>query len=67
MLTLSKFEGKNENDAKEKCLTELNVKEEELYIKQTETEAKLFKSKKIIIEAIKKQDIINYIKELKIF
>lgn len=63
MLTLSKFEGKNENDAKEKCLTELNVKEEELYIKQTETEAKLFKSKKIIIEAIKKQDIINYIKE----
>ncbi len=63
MLTLSRFEGKTENDAKEKCLIELNSKEEELYIKQTETEAKLFKSKKIIIEAIKKQDIIDYIKE----
>ena len=44
MLTLSRFEGKTENDAKEKCLIELNSKEEELYIKQTETEAKLFKS-----------------------
>ena len=63
MLTLSKFEGKSENETKEKCLNELNVSEEELFFKQTETEAKLFKSKKIIIEAIKKQDVINYIKE----
>ena len=63
MLTLSKFEGKTLEEATEKCLNELNVTEEELYIKQSETEAKLFKSKKIIIEAIKKQDIVNYIKE----
>ncbi len=63
MLTLSKFEGKSENETKEKCLNELNVSEEELFFKQTETEAKLFKSKKIILEAIKKQDVINYIKE----
>lgn len=63
MLTLSKYEGKTLEEATEKCLNELNVKEEDLYIKQSETEAKLFKSKKIIIEAIKKQDVVNYIKE----
>ena len=63
MLTLSKYEGKTIEEATEKCLNELNVKEEDLYIKQSETEAKLFKSKKIIIEAIKKQDIVDYIKE----
>ena len=63
MLTLSKYEGKTIEEATEKCLNELNITEEELYIKQSETEAKLFKSKKIIIEAIKKQDIVDYIKE----
>jgi spoIIIJ-associated protein len=63
MLTLSKYEGKTLEEATEKCLNELNETEEELYIKQSETEAKLFKSKKIIIEAIKKQDIVDYIKE----
>lgn len=63
MLTLSKFEGKTLSDATSKCLEELNVSEEQIFIKQSETEAKLFKSKKIIIEAIKKQDIIEYIKE----
>ena len=63
MLTLSKFEGKTIEEAKEKCLEELNVTEKELYIKQSETEAKLFKSKKIIIETLKKQDVIDYIKD----
>ena len=63
MLTLSKYEGKTETEAKEKCINDLNISEEEIFFKKTETEAKLFKSKKIIIEAIKKQDIINYIKE----
>ena len=63
MLTLSKYEGKTEEEAKEKCLNELNATEEEIFFKQSETEAKLFKSKKIIIEAIKKQDIIDYIKQ----
>ena len=62
MLTLSKYEGKTEEEAKEKCINDLNISEEEIFFKKTETEAKLFKSKKIIIEAIKKQDIIDYIK-----
>ncbi len=63
MLTLSKYEGKTETEALEKCINDLNTTEQELFIKKTETEAKLFKSKKYIIEAIKKNDIINYIKD----
>lgn len=63
MLTLSKYEGKTLNDAKELCLNEKQLKEEDLFIKETETEAKLFKSKKYIIEAISKKDIIKYIKD----
>lgn len=63
MLTLSRFEGKTETEAKEKCLNELEVSEQEIYIRKTETEAKLFKSKKVIVEAIKKQEVISYIKE----
>ena len=63
MLTLSKFEGKTLEEVKENCLNELNVTEDKIFFKQSETEAKLFKSKKIILEAIKKSDIINYIKE----
>ncbi len=63
MLMLSKYEGKTINDALEKCLEDQKASKEELFIKETETEAKLFKSKKYIIESIKKSDIINYIKE----
>ena len=63
MLTLSKYEGKTETEALEKCINDLNTTEQELFIKKTETEAKLFKSKKYIIEAIKKNDIINYTKD----
>ena len=63
MLTLFKFEGKTKSEALEKCLEELNLKEEELYIKEEETEAKLFKSKKYIIEAIEKKEVIKFIKE----
>ena len=63
MLTLSKYEGKTSEETLEKCLQELNANEEELFIKKTEIEAKLFKSKKYMIEAIKKSEIINYIKD----
>lgn len=63
MLTLYKYEGKTQEEAKEKCLTELNLEAKDLFIKESETEAKLFKSKKHIIEAIPKKDIIKFIKE----
>lgn len=63
MLTLSKFESKTKEEALEKCLNELNLTQEELFIKESETEAKLFKSKKYTIEVISKREIIKYIKE----
>lgn len=63
MLTLYKYEGKTPEEAKEKCLTELNLEEKDLFVKESETEAKLFKSKKYILEAIQKKEIINFIKD----
>ena len=39
MLTLSKYEGKTEEEAKEKCINDLNISEEEIFFKKTETEA----------------------------
>lgn len=63
MLTLYKYEGKSKEEILEKCLNELELKEEDLFIKESETEAKLFKSKKYILEAIPKCEVIKYIKE----
>ncbi len=63
MLTLSKFEGKTKEEAQAKCEQGLNKKIEELFIKESEIEPKLFHSKKYIIEAIPKQEIKEYIKK----
>lgn len=63
MLNIYKYEGKTEDDAIKKCIEELNEQEENLYIKKTETEASLFKSKKIQLEVILKKDVLSYIKE----
>ncbi len=63
MLILYKYEGKTREENIEKCLNELNLTEEELFINESETEAKLFKSKKHILEAIPKKDVIKYIKD----
>ena len=35
MLTLSKYEGKTEEEAKEKCINDLNISEEEIFFKKT--------------------------------
>lgn len=63
MITSYKYEGKTIEEATEKALTELNEELVNLYIQQSEEEAKLFKSKKYIIEVIKKQDVFDYIKK----
>ena len=62
MNTLHKYEGKNLENLKNQCLEELNVKEEKLYIFETEEEAGLFKGKKYILEAITKDEIISQIR-----
>lgn len=63
MITLYNYEEKTQELAKEKCLQELNLNEEELIIKESETDKGLFKNKKYILTAVKKQDVINEIKE----
>ncbi len=57
------YQAKNFEDAKNVAMSELMEQSENLYIKELETKTGLF-SKKVIIEVIKKEDVIEYIKEL---
>ena len=61
MLTLSKYEAKTKEEALENALKELNVKEEDLFLKSEFVEGKLFKASKYIVSVIKKDDIKEYI------
>lgn len=63
MITSYKYEGKNNEELLIDALTELKVTRDDVYFKQTTEEGKLFKTKKYIIEIIKKEDVINYIKK----
>lgn len=63
MITSYKYEGKNNEELLIDALTELKVTRDDVYFKQTTEEGKLFKAKKYIIEIIKKEDVINYIKK----
>ena len=63
MNILHRYEGKNLETLKSQCLEELNVKEDEIYIFESEEETGLFKGKKYIIEAITKEEIINQIRQ----
>lgn len=63
MITSYKYEGKNNEELLIDALTELKVTRDDVYFKQTTEEGKLFKAKKYIIEIIKKDDVINYIKK----
>lgn len=63
MNILHRYEGKNLETLKSQCLEELNIKEDEIYIFESEEETGLFKGKKYIIEAITKEEIINQIRQ----
>ena len=63
MITLNSYEGKNIEIAKDKCLMELNLRESDVYFKEEETDSSLFKTKKAVVLAISKKEIISYIKE----
>lgn len=63
MQMLYKYEGKNKEDLEQKIFEELNITKEEIFIRETEEEGNLFKSKKYIYEVVKKEDVINFIKE----
>ena len=57
------FEVKNEEELKQKINNELNVKKEDLLIKTTEKVTNnLFKIKRIKVEVLKLDDVINFSK-----
>lgn len=57
------LEGKNKEELLNSFLGQNNLSLEEIYLKEEQTEAKLFKSKKVKLEIIKKEDIKKYLKE----
>lgn len=61
-MRLLKYEGKTKEEAISKCITAENKKEEDFYIKESQIDGGLFKGKKIVIEALLKEEVINYIK-----
>lgn len=57
-----KYSGKTLEEAKEIALKTLNCEEKDIYIKENETKGGLFKAKKVEIEVITKNQIIEEIK-----
>ncbi len=57
------FEGKTKEEAKEKALAELNVTENEVFIKEEEKKGKLFKATTYICKVVKITDVANFLKE----
>ena len=57
------YQAKTFDEAKNNALVDLMEQEENLYINEIESSTKLF-SKKSVIEVVKKDDVLEYIKEL---
>lgn len=57
------YTGKTRSEALNLALYELNVNEDEVYVKETEQKGSLFKSKKVELTIIKQEDVANLIKE----
>ena len=58
-----KFEGKTKEEALENAIFELSLKSNEYFVNEKEIKKGLFKGTTVEIEIIKKEDIINFIKE----
>ena len=57
------YQAKTYEEAKNQALVDLMEQEENLYIKEIESSTKLF-NKKSVIEVVKKEDVLEYIKEM---
>ncbi len=62
MFNITKYEAKTKEEALEKCLNELNCRQEDLFLRSEFIEGKLFKGSKYIVYALKKQEILDFIK-----
>lgn len=63
MLNRVVIEGKTKEELLEKYLTENNLEEKDIYYKEKEIKSGILKGKKVELEIISKNDIINFIKE----
>jgi len=63
MIKTNSYEGKTKEEAIKKCLEDLDTTEDQLYIKEKETEGGLFKSKKVSIDVITHEQVLEYIKD----
>lgn len=57
------YEGKNKEEVLKQIEEELRLSLDDLYIEESYTEAKLFKSSKCILTVLTKEDVKNYLKE----
>ena len=57
------YQAKTFEEAKNQALVDLMDQEENLYIREIESSTKLF-NKKSVIEVVKKEDVLEYIKEM---
>lgn len=57
------YQAKTFEEAKNEALADLMEQQENLYIKEIESSTRLF-NKKSVIEVVKKEDVLEYIKEL---
>lgn len=62
MIIFHNYEGKNLDLLKETCKSELNVEDDKIYFHETTTEGGLFKGKKIVLEAVTEEEILNSIR-----
>lgn len=63
MVEILKYEDKTKEEALKKCLAHVGLTIDDIFFKEREIEGKLFKSKKVEITAIKKEEVMKYIKE----
>ena len=63
MLVKNKYTGKNKEEAINNAKIDLQEMEENLYIKETDVKNGLF-NKKVEIEVVRRDDVVDYIKEL---
>ncbi|MEI3530597.1 MAG: R3H domain-containing nucleic acid-binding protein [Bacilli bacterium] len=62
MIEKYKYNGKTLEEALNNCYADLNLSINDIYYIENQIEGKLFKSKKIEIEVIKKESLIDYLK-----
>lgn len=62
MIELYEFDAKTKEEAIEKLLDATKEEITSFYLHEEETEAKLFKSKKVVIKAINKKDVLKFVK-----